>query len=137
MKTKENITKRIKTLDDALQATGRPEVPEFSDLPKDLRKYFQSQYKAIVIAEALNEGWKASWEVYEEVNPDKLQKDRHGKYIPWFRYKPPSGLVFRTVLFGRTNPDAGCSHRLCFKTEDLAAYAGMQFLDIWKELIFK
>lgn len=53
----ENISDRIKTFEDALEETGRPNVPEFIDAPEDLRQYLQAQYKAVVIAEALNEGW--------------------------------------------------------------------------------
>ncbi|MCL2651558.1 MAG: hypothetical protein FWD60_11115 [Candidatus Azobacteroides sp.] len=58
METKEErteVTERIKTFEDALKETGRPDVPEFSDVPEDLRDYFKAQYKEIVITDALNE----------------------------------------------------------------------------------
>ena len=58
---KQEVTERIKSFEDALKETGRPAVPEFSDAPEDLRDYFKAQYKAVVITEALNEGWKADW----------------------------------------------------------------------------
>jgi len=129
METKEErteVTERIKTFEDALKETGRPDVPEFSDVPEDLRDYFKAQYKAIVITEALNEGWEADWE-------DENQE----KYILWFLTKSPSGFAFSAAHFSFTSPYAGNASRLCFKTRVLAKYAGEQFLDIWKDLILK
>ena len=120
------VTERIKTFEDALKETGRPNVPEFLGTPEDLRDYFKAQYKAVVITEALNEGWKADWE-------DKNQE----KYIPWFWTKSPSGFAFDGTYCYCTNPDAGGASRLCFRTRALAKYAGEQFLEIWKDLIFK
>jgi len=129
METKEErteVTERIKTFEDALKETGRPDVPQFSDVPEDLRYYFKAQYKATVITEALNEGWEADWE-------DENQE----KYIPWFLTKYPSGFAFYGAYYDCTNPRAGDAFRLCFRTSALARYAGEQFLDIWKDLILK
>lgn len=123
---KQEVTDRIKTFEDALRETGRPDVPEFSDVPEDLRAYFQAQYKAIVITEALNEGWEADW-----------NDGGQGKYIPWFRKATPSGLEFDVALYACSAPNAGYASRICFKTVKLALYAGKQFLEIWKDLILK
>ena len=120
------VTERIKSFEDALKETGRPDVPEFSDVPEDLRDYFKAQYKAIVITEAINEGWKADWN-------DSNQE----KYIPWFWSKAPSGFAFYCTDYGYAGPCAGCASRLCFRTIALAEYAGKQFLGIWKDLILK
>ena len=127
MEKKENqeVTERIKTFEDALKETGRPAVPEFSELPEDLRAYFKAQYKIVVIAEALNEGWKADWE-------DGGQQ----KFIPWF-YVSSSGFAFDDTYYYCSYPNAGHASRLCFRTRALAKYAGEQFLNIWKDLILK
>lgn len=79
---KENIIDLIKTFDDARKLTGRPDVPDFSNLPTDMRKHFEAQYKMIVIAEALNEAWIPDWDNYNEY-----------KYYPWFEMSPSSFAV--------------------------------------------
>jgi len=88
----EKITDRIETLADALEETGRPSAPAFNDVPEDLRSYFQAQYKAIVIAEALNEGQKIDYK-----NCDQK------KWIPWFNTISPSGFAFDDAYYEFTN----------------------------------
>ena len=117
-----NIIKKIKTFDDAMKATGRPDVPEFSELPEDMRECFKAHYKLLVITEALNEGWKADWE------------NGNQKWIQWF-YMSPSGFVFDSADYYYLCPYAGYASRLCFKSEELAAYAGKQFLEIYRDFI--
>ncbi|MEA4918128.1 hypothetical protein [Proteiniphilum sp.] len=123
--TKKEVTERIKTFEDAQAATGRPDVPEFSDVPEDMRDYFKAQYKMVVITEALNEGWKADWS-------DSSQ----AKYYPWF-YVSSSGFAFDGTDCDFSFPAAGCGSRLCFKTRALAEYAGRQFVQIWDDLTQK
>ena len=122
---KENVMIRIKTFEDAMKETLRPEVPDFSNLPEDLREYFKAQYKIIVIAEALNEGWKADW-----------NDSNQYKYYPYF-YMSSGAFVFDDTYFGHSTAIAGIGSRLCFKTRVLAKYAGEQFLDIWTVIIQK
>jgi hypothetical protein len=122
---KENVIIRIKTFEDAMKETGRPEVPEFLDVPEDMRNYFKAQFKIIVIAEALNEGWKADWE-----------DDSEPKYYPYF-YMSSGAFVFRNTYYCYSYAYAGDGSRLCFKTRELARYAGEQFLDIWTAIIQK
>jgi hypothetical protein len=121
----EKITDRIKTLEDALEETGRPGVPEFNEAPKDFRPYLQAHYKAVVIAEALNEGWKADY-----TNGDQR------KWFPWFR-AGSSGFAFYVTHSVCSYPSAGSAARLCLKSEELATYAGEQFKDIYEVLITK
>jgi len=122
---KKNITETIKTYEDALKATGRPNVPDLSNFPEDLRTYFENQYKAVVITEALNEGWKADWN-------DGNQE----KYVPYF-WVSPSGFSFSATYCYYSDPHAGFASRLCFKTRALAAYAGEQFLEVYKNITLK
>lgn len=122
---KKDVTERVKTFEDALLETGRPGVPEFSDIPEDMRDYFKAQYKAVVIAEALNEGWKADW-----------TNGNQEKWFPWF-YVSSSGFAFHVTTYYCSPPAAGDGSRLCFKTEALARYAGRQFLQVWDDLLRK
>ena len=128
MTIKKDITETIKSFADAMQATGRPDVPDFSNLPEDLRTYFENQYKMAVITEALNEGWNPDW-------ADGGQQ----KWFPWFYHKPKSssGFAFGGTIYRLSAARAGDGARLCFRTKALATYAGEQFLEIWNAILLK
>lgn len=124
---KKDIMERVKTFEDALAITGRPALPTFEELPEELRPYFQAQYKLVVIAEVLNEGWTPDWANWDEY-----------KYYPWFDYdKSFSRFAFCGTIYVYSLADAGCASRLCYRTRALAKYSGEQFLDIWNNLILK
>ena len=116
------IIEKIKTYEDALQATGRPDVPDFSALPEDMRKHFTALYKMVVIVEALNEGWKPDWNDSNE-----------RKCFPWF-WMSPSSFAFDASCCGCGFADAGSGSRLKLKSDELAEYCGKQFVDIWKDI---
>lgn len=118
--------KEIDSFEKALAATGRPAVPAFADAPDDLCEYFKKQYKAIVITEAINGGWK----------PDMYNTDQE-KWFPWFRFDRPSGFAFGDTCYGSWLADAGDASRLCFKTEEQAEYAGETFPEIYEGLLTK
>ncbi|MCL2291205.1 MAG: hypothetical protein FWC34_10995 [Bacteroidetes bacterium] len=120
-----NIIEKVKTFEDAQALTGRPNVPEFLELPEDLREYFKAHYKMAVIAEALNEGRKLDWE-------DPNQK----KWFPWFRVSS-GAFVFDDTNYYYSSADAGDASRLCFSSSELARYAGEQFIEIWEIIIKK
>lgn len=119
-KENKKITDLVKTFDDARKLTGRPDVPDFSNLPTDMRKHFEAQYKMIVIAEALNEGWIPDWDNHNEY-----------KYYPWFEMSP---FAFFDSYFDFACAFAGSGSRLKFRTRELAEYAAKQFIDIWKDI---
>ena len=115
-----SIIEKIKTFEDAMEATGRKEMPDFSSFPEDMRKHFEALFKMVVIVEALNEGWKPDWDNYCEY-----------KYYPRFDMSPSS------FAFGDSDCDnvfaiAGSGSRLKVKSRELANYCGEQFKDIWK-----
>ena len=121
-KENKKITDLVKTFDDARKLTGRPDVPDFSNLPTDMRKHFEAQYKMIVIAEALNEGWIPDWDTYNEY-----------KYYPWFEMSP-SSFAFDVSRFDLAGARACSGSRLKFRTRELSEYAAKQFIDIWKDI---
>lgn len=108
-----NITERVKTFDDACGLLGiSSSVSETRD---------EIAYKQLkVIAEALNEGWTPNWDDEDEY-----------KYFPWFRCG--SGFSFSHVLSRCTF--SGLGSRLCFRSRELAEYAGNQFLSIYKDFL--
>ena len=105
-----SIIERIKTFEDAMQATGRKEVPDFSSFPEDMRKHFEALFKMVVIVEALNEGWKPDWNNYNEY-----------KYYSWFDMSP-SSFAFCDSLCDFGNACAGSGSRLKLKSRELAKY---------------
>jgi hypothetical protein len=121
-KENQKITELVKSFEDARNMTGRPDVPDFSNLPTDMRKHFEAQYKMIVIAEALNEEWIPDWDNYDEY-----------KYCPWFEMSP-SSFAFDDSYYGYACAVAGGGSRLKFRTRELAEYAAKQFIDIWKDI---
>lgn len=121
-----SITDRIKTLEDAIEETGRPNTPEFADVPEDLREYFKAQYNAIVVAEALNEGTKMNYRDGEQ-----------RKWLPWFNVLSPAGVSVYATSCEYSGADAGRAARLCLKSEALAKYAGQQFPEIHEGIITK
>ena len=116
------IIEKIKTYEDALQETGRPDVPDMSAFPEDMRKHFAALYKMVVIVEALNEGWKPDWN-----NTDER------KCFPWF-WMSPSSFAFYDSNFAYVLAGAGSGSRLKLKSYELAGYCGKQFEDIWKDI---
>ena len=118
METK-NIMERVKTIEDAFEVTGRPKV-DFSNVPEDLRAYFENQYNAVVVTEALNEGYKPNWDNSREL-----------KWRPWF-VMSPSSFRFDAALCDYSYANAGAGSRLCSPSEEIARYSAQQFKEIWK-----
>ena len=118
MSKNQNLEK-IKTVEDAFQATGRPKV-DFSNVPEDLREYFESQYNAVVVTEALNGGKKPDWDNRSE-----------RKWRPWFGMSA-SAFGLHYTYCGSTASDAGSGSRLQNIDEETAEYSATQFVDVWK-----
>ena len=120
-----SIIEKIKTFEDAMQATGRTEMPDFSTFPEDMRKHFEALFKMVVIVEALNEGWK----------PDVCNSDVY-RWYPWFKPNgSPSSFAFDVSFYDYVLAIAGSGSRLALKSEELANYCGKQFVELWKEML--
>lgn len=115
----------IKTVEDALNATGMPIVPEFNEVPEEMKDYFKAVYEAVAITKALVGSWKADWN-------DEDQR----KYLPWF-YMSSGGFVFDGAGYDCSDASAGDASRLCFPTSEMAEYAGRTFTDVYSRIILK
>ncbi len=116
--------KKIKTFDDACKALKiKPgTLPDVSAMPEKYRKAMIANYKLMIITEALNKGWEPDWTNSAET-----------KYYPWFfNYKP--GVGFSDSGYDGWCAFTRCGSRLCFKSSELATYAGTQFIEIYNQI---
>lgn len=115
---------RINSFDDALKASGRPEVPEFDCVPEDLRPFFKATYKCVVIAEALNQGKRL--DIYNS------KQERH------FPYFDNNGSASTFGLLGtgyEGDSDAGSCSRLSFLDDKRAEIAGIKFKNEFRDML--
>lgn len=119
----DNITDRVKSFEDACQVLGiSTNVPEVKGLPRKHQKAIIANYKLIIIAEALNEGWKPNWQDSDEY-----------KYYPWFDMSNPAGVGDSSALNTASYTAASIGSRLCLKNRELAIYFGQTFTDLFND----
>lgn len=96
-----------------------------SIFPREYRKALLATAQMFIIAEVLNDEWKADW-----------NNSNQPKWRPWFWMNKPG---FRFSVSGCTYAltFAGSGSRLCFKDEKTSDYAAKQFLPIWKAMMVK
>ena|SRR5690554_5143251 len=120
-----DVKERIKTFEDVLEHHGYKRDVEDFELECKKRAYTKDEiaYRKIkLIVEALNEGWTPDWTNSNEY-----------KYYPWFRLGSPSGGGFSSYDCANDCTHSGVGSRLCFKSRELAKYAGNQFEGLYKE----
>lgn len=116
------ITERIKTFQDVLKELDVDEE-EFEDYSCNLTVDEYAYKKLKLIVQALNEGWK----------PDFKNKDEY-KYYPWFEVDDAgSACAYSNTAPSHTNALIGS--RLCFKSRELALYAGKTFEGIYNDYL--
>lgn len=122
-----NVMERIKTFADAVDALGEEHlfVKEHNNASAigcsaDLGAYIDLR----IIVAALNEGWEPTFAEDEK------------RWYPWFRIMVGgvacacAGAVSDSLYTG-----SAYGSRLAFKSEELAEYAGKQFIDIYKAFL--
>ncbi|EPM1459350.1 hypothetical protein RG089_002536 [Elizabethkingia anophelis] len=119
-----NITDKVKSFEDACQLLGiEPNIPEVAMLPENHQKAIIAHYKLVIIAEAVNEGWKPNWDNWDE-----------RKYYPWFDLEgSSSGAGFSYGDYDDWFTTSLVGSRLCFKTWELAEHIGKTFIDLYKD----
>lgn len=120
-----DIKDRVKTYEDACAELGRQPYNEDALMKLGLTRNDIAYQKMVVIVEALNEGWK----------PDVCDSDVC-RWYPWFRPNgSPSSFAFCDSHYDSEYAYAGGGSRLALKSEELAEYCGIKFLELWKEII--
>jgi hypothetical protein len=121
------ITDRVKTFDDACRelsispaSVGFQLQAELEPLFKDVASIL-AYMKLIIITRALNEGWVPDWSDSDQP-----------KYTVWLEdYQAGVGFSFTGCVDWDSNTAVGS--RLCFKSSELAMYAGNQFMAIYND----
>lgn len=120
---------QIKTYEDACKQLqiDPAALPDVSMLPAKHQKAITAFAKLVIIAEALNGGWIPDW-----------KNDDEYKYYPWFDMNPDAdddkaglGLSYLDYDYSFSNSIVGS--RLCFRTDELARYAGQQFIQLYAD----
>ena len=112
-----SICDRVKSFEDARDETGRPPVPEFECLDEDLRAFFKSIYRNVVIVQALNEG--------ERVDIYNTSKPRHYPYM--IHDGSPAAFRFRDTICVYAYALAWSGSRLSLLNKQHAEYYGKMF----------
>ena len=114
---------QIKTFEAAckkLKLDPKKCLPTVSGMPKHHQDATIAHAKLVIIAEALNDGWKPDW-----------TNGQWDKYYPWFDLSSGSGLSF--LVYDRRSSNSVVGSRLCFKSRELAAYAGKRFKKLYAQ----
>lgn len=148
------VTERIKTFTDACNALGdeHPLVKEYlrvadgNIILDDLYAYL----KLRIIVAALNEGWEPKFTedeyryfpwfyFYTKEEYDKLDDEEKGLCVLRSGYYTYSyhGFVFCYASYDASVSFTFSGSRLAFRTRELAAYAGRQFIEEWADFMFK
>ncbi len=151
-----SVMERIKTFQDAVNELGYDNdlVKAYKEImpactytdAKDILAYL----KLRIISAALNEGWepkftKDEWRYYPyfyvltKEEYEHLKDDAKGRCVgrSSLSAHADGGLVYAYTNYRSANSGAYSGVRLAFRTNELAQYAGKQFLDIWADFNFK
>lgn len=122
----QKITDRVKTLKDAIAVLGGVslevmQILNYTGTDKDMLAN-QVFTKVSVITRALNEGWVPDW---EDSNQAKW-----AVYLTGYK----AGFGFSDASCDGWSTDSIVGSRLCFKSRELAEYAGKQFFTEYNAL---
>lgn len=148
------VTERIKTFEDAVEATGMTlpfDDNQLSYLPKDVVAYM----KLRIIAAALNElnestidefpkfttdeyAWHPWFYLYTREEIDNMNEEKKKNiwlFGGYSRSGTSCGLASASSNFAWSDSYLYVSSRLAVKSEALAKYFGQQFIDIWSDYV--
>lgn len=152
----QDIKERVKTFDDAVAILGNDNqaVIDYNAIAdKTCTEHILAFAKLRVISEALNEGWKPTFDedeyrfyawfyIYAKLEYEKLDDDKkkacrvigrsHGNSIALSGPACAYAVSVSSYSYSRSSDGS----RLAFKTKELAEYCGKQFIDIWEDFLF-
>lgn len=146
-----DVKERIKTFEDACREIGiDAEAWSRDKISLGLEPDVLAFLKLRIIVKALNEGWEPQfiedeyryypWFILytgEEYNKlDEEEKSRVVCRSSYSRAYALGGVSYAYAYSDSSYTNAYIGVRLAFKTSELAAYCGRQFLDIWADFVF-
>jgi hypothetical protein len=147
-----NVMDRVKTFEDACIETGT-DIKAFNEMTKNLDEHVVTYMKLSIIIKALNEDdkfpyftqeewryypylWLYTQDEYEKMNTKDREKVFHIQFCSCNSVYSSSGVKFASALGGASVTNSSVSARLAFRTQELALYAGKQFIDLYVKYIF-
>lgn len=145
-----DVRKRIKTFEDACREIGiDAEAWNRDKISLGLEPDVLAFLKLRIIVKALNEGWEPQFTedecryypwfiLYTREEYNKLDEEEKSRVVCRSSNSAYAlgGVSYASAFFDSSAADAGVGVRLAFKTSELAAYCGRQFLDIWADFVF-
>lgn len=155
------VTERIKTFEDACRELGESHVfvETYNVFEHDMRASIGAEFlkdivaylKLRIIAAALNEGWEPQFTedeyryypwfyLYTQKEIDDMDEERKKELclVLWGGSASDGsycGLGYAYSPYAFSYSAASCGSRLAMKSQELAAYFGKQFIDIWNEFL--
>lgn len=151
-----DVRERIKTFEDACEALGNhafvnqyrriieEQNPPMDETAKDLIAYL----KLRIICAALNEGWEPTFAneeyrwypwfvVYTKEELDRMSEEKRRRVVgrSVFNAYAYGGLVCAYANGASSYSYSHFGSRLAFKSEELADYAGKQFIEIYADFV--
>ena len=145
-----DVRKRIKTFEDACREIGiDAEAWNRDKISLGLEPDVLAFLKLRIIVKALNEGWEPQFTedecryypwfiLYTREEYNKLDEEEKSRVVYRSSYYAYAfgGVSCASADYDSSNTSAYIGVRLAFKTSELAAYCGRQFLDIWADFVF-
>lgn len=127
---KKELEKRLTSLEDAYNETGRPKV-DFTVFPEDMRENSEGEYHAKVIVEAARK-IERECGLGEIVWADRSQ----WKYTPYFRMNP-AAFAFYDSSYDSAIAGAGSGSRLRVLSLEASIHIGEKFPEVWEAVQLK
>ena len=145
-----DVRKRIKTFEDACHEIGiDAEAWNRDKISLGLEPDVLAFLKLRIIVKALNEGWEPQFTedecryypwfiLYTREEYNKLDEEEKSRvvYRSYSYANALGGVSSANASYDSSYTNASVGVRLAFKTSELAAYCGRQFLDIWADFVF-
>lgn len=145
-----DVRKRIKTFEDACREIGiDAEAWNRDKISLGLEPDVLAFLKLRIIVKALNEGWEPQFTedecryypwfiLYTREEYNKLDEEEKSRVVYRSSYNANAfgGVSCAGANYDSSYTNAYVGVRLAFKTSELAAYCGRQFLDIWADFVF-
>ena len=145
-----DVRKRIKTFEDACREIGiDAEAWNRDKISLGLEPDVLAFLKLRIIVKALNEGWEPRFTedecryypwfiLYTREEYNKLDEEEKSRVVCRSSVNAYAlgGVSCAFASYDSSYSSASIGVRLAFKTSELAAYCGRQFLDIWADFVF-